>query len=224
MSRVERLATANPAPAAKTFHDRLAGLPHDALALLPALHREAGQDLHLWRFIAASPQFCVALMLQGTAMVIYGGAGTDMADQFGWVMAVLLGIAAVTRNHILGFARSPRQMSLFDTAWELRALLLYIGLSWGMGAFLILPPGPATALVFTTVSGATAALILKDEKATAAFILPMTLLVAMASLKQPHGLWATGAILITGLGFSGVSMLRCAMLRRAPELCRQDLR
>jgi hypothetical protein len=51
MSRTDFLP--DPVRLAKPFHDSETAVqkavPQAALALLPALHREAGNDLHLWR-------------------------------------------------------------------------------------------------------------------------------------------------------------------------------
>ncbi|HWU54155.1 MAG TPA: hypothetical protein VN175_01555, partial [Rhizomicrobium sp.] len=79
MSRTDFLATIDPDRLAKIFRDSEAAgaairptVPHAALARLPALHREAGRDLHLWRFLASSPQFCLALMLEGAVTLAAG--------------------------------------------------------------------------------------------------------------------------------------------------------
>ena len=222
MARTDFLPAADPVRLAKTFRDsETAGaavqtaIPHAALALLPALQREAGRDLDLWRFLAASPQFCVALMLEGAVAVGVGSGALDAA--FVWTAAILVGIAAVTGNHIRGVARSPRQIPLTDASRELRLLLLYLGIAWGFGAFLVLPQHPVLIFLFATIPSLTTALIFKDDKATIAFGAPTTLLSAGALLWSRSAwdaqAWA-GAILLAGLVLASISMLQCARLRR----------
>jgi hypothetical protein len=222
MSRTDFLPASGPVRLAKTIHDSEGAvqraIPQAALALLPALHREAGRDLDLWRFLAASPQFCIALMLQGAVAL---GAGSGALDaSFVWAAAILVGIAAVTGNHIRGVATSPRPIALHDTARELRLLLVYLGVAWGFGAFLILPHKPALAVLFAVIPSLTAALILRDEKGAIAFGGPTVLLTAGALLLSrgagSEQAWA-GAILLAGLGIIVLSMFQRAMLRRRAQ-------
>ena len=213
MSRTDFLPAADPVRLAKTFHDSevavQSAVPHAALTLLPALHREAGRDLDLWRFLAGSPQFCVALMLLVGVALAAGSGALDAG--FVWTAAILVGIAAVTGNHIRGVASSPRQIPLGDAARELRLLLLYLGIAWGLGAFLVLPHKPAPAFFFAAIPSLTAALILKDERGIIAFGAPVSLLTAAAILLQdgPQPLWTAAAI----LGMAGLFMLHCAISR-----------
>lgn len=220
MSRTDFLPASDPL--AKTFPGSEAAvqrtIPHAALALLPALHRQAGRDLDLWRFLAASPQFCVALMLEG-AVALGAGSGTLDAG-FVWTAAILVGVAAVTGNHIRGVASNPRQIALADAARELRLLLLYLGVAWGFGAFLILPHKPHLTFLFATVPSLSTALILKDDKGTIAFGAPTALLAATALLLSRGAgntqTWAA-VILLTGLGIAAFSMLQRARLRRQDQ-------
>lgn len=222
MARTDFLPAADPVRLAKTFRDSEAAgaaiqtaVPHAALALLPALHHEAGHDLYVWRFLAASPAFCLALMLEGAVALGTGRSALDAA--FVWTAAILVGIAAVAGNHIRGFAKSPRQISLSLAARELRLLLLYLGITWGFGAFLVLPPNPALAFLFAAIPSLITALVLKDEKGTLAFAAPTTLLTASAVLLSrgagSEQAWA-GAVVLAGMGIATLSMLQCAKLRR----------
>jgi len=220
MSRTDFLSASDAL--AKTFHDSEAAVqsavPHAALALLPVLHRQAGRDLDLWRFLAASPQSCVALMLEGAAALAVGSGSLDAA--FVWTAAILVGVAAVAGNHIRGVASSPRRISLADAARELRLLLLYLGITWGFGAFLILPHKPALTFLFAAVPSLSTALILKEDKSTLAFAVPTAVLSAGAVLLSHDAgnaqAWAA-AILLAGLGIAGFSMVQCAIPRRRAQ-------
>jgi hypothetical protein len=195
------------------------GLPRDALARLPALHREAGRELHLSHFLARSPRFCVALMLAGMVTLIWTFQdGSRLAADFIWATAILIGIAAMTRTTIQGFARSPRLAPLQHTAAELRLLLLYTGLAWGAGAFLAMPDLPSPALVFAFAIGPTLACasILDDPKGAIAFGAPVILLTAGAALlgTWPHGGWVSGTVLAAGAATVSFSMLQRAIRNR----------
>ncbi|HVW73478.1 MAG TPA: hypothetical protein VHC39_07550, partial [Rhizomicrobium sp.] len=138
----------DPARLAKSFRD--AAPPFEALERLSGLHREAGRDLELSHFLGRSPVVCLALMLTGALALVWAGAsggGTLKAD-FAWAALVLLGIIAMTRNFIRGYARAPRRMPLEEAAADLRMLLFYTGTAWGGGALLVMPGLPAPALVF----------------------------------------------------------------------------
>jgi hypothetical protein len=151
--------------------------------------------------------------------VIWAVSDSALGTGFLWTSATLTGIAAVTSNHIRGFAKSPRQMPLADVVRELRLLLLYLGLAWGAGAFLVLPQKPTLAFVFAVLPVLVAILILKDKKGAAAFGSPVMLLTAGTVLwgGWVHAAWTGAAILIAGASIAAPSMLQCAILwRRTP--------
>ena len=143
-------------------------------------------------------------MLAGAAMLLAGG-GSLKAD-FGWSLLVLLGVVAMIRNHIRGFARSLRRIPLQEAASDLRVLLLYSGVAWGAGAWLVMPvmPSPLLALGFALLPPLVLVMMLEDEKAAAAFTMPVVLLTAGAALTQDwHGaVWVAGIVLIAGLGIA----------------------
>jgi hypothetical protein len=222
MSRTDLLAAADPARGAQTFHDSgtanvtaSVAIPHAALTLLPALHHEAGRDLGLWRLLASSPRFCIALMLEGA--VVLGVAHASLGAEFAWAAALLLGIAGLTRNHIEGFARSPRQIASTDSARELRLLLFYLGVAWGLGAFLVLPQTGAIAFVAGPLL--TAVLILKCERSALAFGVPLTLVAAATAgwSASAQAAETMAAILMAGVSIAGLSMLQCAIARRRTQ-------
>ena len=165
-------------------------------------------------------------MLQGAALLAWdtASANTSLGEEFVWATAVLIGIAAVARNHMRGFGRTPIAVPLAESAGELRLLLLCMGLAWGLGAFLLLPADFAAvpALAFAAGPGLHAAMTLKDEMGAIGFGAPVTLLTAVAVSwdGRPQGAWTGAAILIAGTIIAGLSMLQCAIVRRR----RRDLR
>ena len=206
----------DPARVAKSFHDTL---PLEALERLPRLHQEAGRNLELSHFLGRSPVACVVLMLTGAAALLWAGAdggGTLKAD-FAWAVLILLGVVAMTRNFIRGYARSLRRVPLEEAAADLRMLLLYTGLVWGGGALLVMPGLPAPALVFSFAIAPSLALTLalRDDKGVPAFVAPASLITAGAALlgAWPLASWVAGAIRIAALALILFPMLRRAIHR-----------
>jgi len=111
----------------------------------------------------------------------------------------------------------PSPMSLRRASQELRLLLLYLGLAWGLGAFLVLPADPALTLLFLGAPGLTAATLLKDTRSTIAFCASASILAASAALwhGEPQAAVTIGAILLVDIGIAGVSMLQRAILAPA---------
>ena len=210
------LNSSDPAFDPRTFRDSGA-VPYDALTRLPALHGEAHRNMQLSQFLARSPQACIVLMLAGIAALVWGGGGSLKAD-FAWALLVLIGIVAMTRNYIRGFARSLRRVPLQEAASDLRVLLLYTGAAWGAGAFLVMPGLPAPALAFAYAAGPSlaCALILGDEIGVIAFAAPAAMATATAAMlgAWPFDVWVAGSILVAGMAIACLSMLHCAMRRR----------
>src|ERR1700722_21005863 len=194
----------DPARAAKNFRDSRP--PHEALSRLSVLDQETGRHLHLSQSLARSPVACVLLMLIGALALLWAGldgGGTLKAD-FAWAALVLLGVIAITRNFIRGYARSLRRVPLEEAAADLRTLLLYTGTVWGAGAFLLMPELPAPLLVFSfsAAPSLALALALRDAKGTLAFVAPACLITAGAALLSAWSLapWVAGAIVTVGTG------------------------
>ncbi len=186
------------------------GIPHKALAQLPRLHGEASRNLGLTQFLSRSPQACVTLMLAGSAMLSLSG-GTLKAE-FAWAVLVLIGIVAMTRNFIRGFARSLRRVPLEEAASDLRVLLLYTGAAWGSGAFLVMPslPAPLLTFGFAVAPALVLALILKDRNGVMAFTVPAAFITAGAALlgAWPLDIWVSLAIVAAAAGIVLISALQ----------------
>ena len=189
-------------PAAPPDPARPARNPDDgAIERLRTLHGEAGRNLALAQFVARVPAACVVLMLTGALALIWAAAagGAGLKGGFAWAALVLLGIVAMIRLHIRGFARSLRRTPLAEAGADLRLLLLFTGAVWGGGAFLIMPDQPAPALVFffAALPSLGIALTLRDARGFAAFAAPSSTLVAGATLlgAWPLDMWVASAIM-----------------------------
>ena len=212
-------ASPDPARPARSLDD-------NALARLHSLHGEAGRNLELAQFVARVPAACVVLMLTGGLALAWAAAagGAGLKGGFAWTALVLLGIVAMIRLHIRGFARSLRRTPLAEAGSDLRLLLFFTGAVWGGGAFLIMPDQPAPALVFffAALPSLGMALTLRDARGFAAFAAPASALVAGATLlgAWPLGTWVAGAIMASltasGLGFAWRILRTRHLLPRLP--------
>lgn len=169
---------------------------HQALAQLARLRDEAGRDLRQARFLASAPKACMALLVAGTLTALSSARGLEY--EFAWATMLLAGVVAITGNHMRNFAVARPRQSLAVAAAHLRGLLLYTGLAWGSGAFLVLPGQPALVLTFAfaAVPSTLLGLILKDQKAIAAFAAPAAVATVMAALLGgwPQTMLAAAAI------------------------------
>ena len=186
-------------------------IPYAALAQLAVLHGQARQDMRQAAFLGRSPQASVVLMLAGAATLMIGG-GTTLKADFAWAALVLLGIVAITRNYIRGFARALRRVPLEKASSDLRILLLFTGTAWGAGAFLVMPalPSPTLAIAFAVVPSLALDQMLQDPPGTLAFVLPVTLIAASVAILDawPADIWVCAAILVSGAAIAILSMLR----------------
>jgi hypothetical protein len=214
-------AVAGPARFTRSFPG--SGVPYEALARLSVLRGEAAHNMQLLQFLARSPQACLILMLTGAVTLAWASQGLSNAtlkSEFCWVLGVLIGIVAMTRNHIRFYACTSRRAPLRQAASGLRLLLFYTGAAWGMGAFLVMPllPAPALALGFAVLPSLALSLLFKDAKGAAAFGAPAMLASAIAAIlgAWPSGLWVASLLLVAGFSISCLPMLQ-SIMRRAQQ-------
>lgn len=195
-------------------------IPRNALARLPALYGEQARDLALQRLLARSPVACTGLMLAAAVMLPLSGA--SLKAGFGWSVLVLIGVTAMVRNFIRGAARSLRRVPLQEAAHDLRVLLLYSGVAWASGAYMLMPglPAPALAFGFAIAPALALALILKDRVANIAFTAPCVLGVAGAAIlgAWPLDIWVAIAICAAGFGIILLPALQHADKNTPPGL------
>ena len=159
-------------------------LPLDALDRLARLHTESSEAGRLARLLRNSIHAASLFMLMGSCVLLMGG-GT-MGRNFLWAVLVLAGVVGLIvsyiRTNAAAFDRAPFSVS----ARNVRATLLYLGIAWGAGAFLALPPElPALqAILFAVVPALLLALLLNDAKGLAAFQAPAGLMTIGAAFMQ----------------------------------------
>jgi hypothetical protein len=150
-------------------HDppRSVPLPAAALGRLPQLHDESRLALRRAGLMARAVPAAGGLLVLGTGAAMLGGGG--LGATFLWSLLVFFGVAAVLVSHL-------RAASVFkDLAGSLadmRAILLYLGLAWGAGAFLAVAPQPAALVLFTLAPCVMLGLMLGDVPAILAFAGP----------------------------------------------------
>jgi hypothetical protein len=127
----------------------------------------------------------------GTVAALLGGGA--MAPTFAWSLLVLGGIAAVLVSH-LRTAAVFKDMA--GSAADLRAILLYLGVAWGLGAFLALGPQPFVIVAFAAIPSLAMALLLRDRRAILGFCGPVTLLGLAACWLRTGDMAGTGTLLV----------------------------
>jgi hypothetical protein len=117
---------------------------------------------------------------------------------------VLGGICAVLVSHL-------RTVAVFKdmagSAADMRAILLYLGVAWGAGAFLALTPQALPIAAFAVVPTLALALLLRDRPAILAFGAPVTALAATA-LWLRTGDTGAAALLLAAQGLIALFLLR----------------
>jgi hypothetical protein len=189
-----------------------AASPHKGLAQLPEIHAELLETAGPARFLRSAVSAGAGLtLLGGLALMFAGGAG--LPQEFAWSLLLLAGVGAMLRSYIKSTAQAFDRTPLRESARDLRAILFYAGFAWGTGGFLLLgnDPVPIVGLCFAVLPSVLMAVLLKDRAAGLNFLLPVTILAALAILLKPWGdtvvslvmlLVVQGSIAV-GLVFSG---------------------
>jgi hypothetical protein len=162
-----------------------------ALGRLTQLHAETSEAASLSRFLHAAVGAGAVLTLMGCLAVTFA-SGATLQLEFAWSLLVLAGVGAMLRTYIKSVAQSLDRPPLRESAKDLRAVMFYVGFAWGAGAFLLLGnnPIPFTGLCFALLPSILMVPLLKDRRASLAFIAPVTMLTAAAILLQP---WSDAA-------------------------------
>jgi hypothetical protein len=144
-------------------------VPGAALRRLPQLHDESRLALRRASLMARAVPAAGTLLVLGTLAAMFGGG--ILAATFTWSLLVCFGVAAVLASHL-------RAASVFKdlpgSTADMRAILLYLGVAWGAGAFLALAPQPAMIIAFAVLPSLVLGLLLGDLPAILAFAGPVT--------------------------------------------------
>jgi hypothetical protein len=180
-----------------------APLPHAALSRLPQLHEESRLALRRASLLSRAVPAAGTLLAMGSVAALLGGG--NLGPVFVWSVVVLGGICAVLVSHL-------RTVAVFKdmagSAADMRAILLYLGVAWGAGAFLALSPEALRIAAFAVVPTLALALLLRDRPAILAFGGPATLLATTA-------LWLrTGDVVAAALLLGAQAVITLFLLRK----------
>jgi len=179
-----------------------ASVPGAALRRLPELHDESRLALRRAGLMARAVPAAGSLLGLGTLAAMFGGGA--LTPTFVWSLLVFLGVAAVLASHL-------RAASVFKdlpgSAADMRAILLYLGVAWGAGAFLALAPEPVLLVLFAVAPSLVLARLLGDLPAILAFTAPATLL-TFAALGLRTGNMNAAALLMLFQAIGGFWLLR----------------
>jgi len=168
-------------------------LPAAALRRLPALHDESRLALRRAGLMTRAVPAAGSLLVLGTLADMFGGG--SLAPAFAWSVLVCAGVAAVLLSHL-------RAASVFrdlpGSTADMRAILLYLGLAWGAGAFLALAPTPALIVAFAAIPTLMLGLMLGDMPAILAFAAPVLAASLAALLLRCGSMMGAGVLLALG--------------------------
>ena len=193
-----------PAPtlAADTRH-----MPESAIAKLAVLHAEAEETAHLSNLLGRSLHAAIAIPL--AAMVPIGlSADVGAAPRVAWAVLIIVASLAIARTYASAIGRPFERVALHSFANDLTAVLLYSGIAWGAGAFLVLPQSApvGAALVFAAAPALGLGLLLRDRRAILLFLAPAAALTAFACVLRPFSAGTMNAELV---------LVACAFLAAA---------
>jgi len=180
--------------------------PHAALSRLPELHEESRLALRRADLNARAIPAAGVLLGMATLTAMFGGGA--LAPTFAWSLAVFVGVAAVLVSHL-------RAASVFrdlaGSAADMRAILLYLGITWGAGAFMALDAEVPALLLFAAAPVLALAWLLADVPAILAFAVPASLC-TVAALVLRSGSPAAAALLLALEAGIFLGLLRKRML------------
>jgi hypothetical protein len=165
-------------------------VPGAALSRLPALHDESRQALRRAGLMTRAVPAGGSLLVLGTLVAMLGGGA--LAPTFIWCLLVCLGVAAVLLSHLRA---SSVFKDLAGSAADMRAILLYLGAAWGLGAFLALAPQAGLLVAFAILPVAVVGLLLGDVPAILAFAAPVLAATLAALILRCASLSGAGVLL-----------------------------
>jgi hypothetical protein len=148
-------------------------LPLAALDQLARLHVETSQVGRLVMFLRSAVHIASLFMLMGTCVLFLGG-GATIGHNFSWAVLILIGVTGLLYSYIRTNAAVFDRAPVSEAARNLRAILFYMGLAWGAGAFLAVPPHlpPLQVVLFAIMPTLLLALMATDIAGLAAFLVP----------------------------------------------------
>jgi len=195
--------------------------PHAELARLEALHVEAQETALLANLLGRAPYAMVGLSVAAGISVAFS-ADAMPADQIvAWLILMIAGLSAVARAYSRAIAAPFERATLKSFSQDLTAITVYLGFVWGAGAFLMLPTViPFSAVTYAAITSAGFAALVRDRNIALGFLLPVSVLSALACVIRPLPGGALAGILVlvtcAGVGAAIVLSARIARPRLQP--------
>ncbi len=160
-------------------------LPIAALDQLARLHVETSEASRLAKLLRNSIHAASLFMLMGTCVLFLGG-GATIGQNFSWAALVLIGVVGLIHSYICTNAVAFDRAPVSQAARNLRVTLFYLGIAWGAGAFLAVPPtlSALQAILFAVTPALLLAVVLNDSTGLAAFQAPAATLTILAAFIQ----------------------------------------
>ena len=166
-------------------------------------------------FLRSAVHIASLFMLMGTCVLFLGG-GATIGHNFSWAVLILIGVTGLLYSYIRTNAAAFDRAPVSEAARNLRVILFYMGLAWGAGAFLAVPPDLSLlqAVLFAVMPTLLLALVANDTTGLAAFLVPAGALTIGAAFTRTWPDASLDAFLIPALqcGLFVGTILR----RRAP--------
>jgi len=193
-------AQANPffaIPTPDAVANDVRNAPADAVAKLAVLHAEAEETARLAGLLSRALHAAIALPLAAT-LVIALSSGASVAPRVAWAVLVAVASLAIARAYANAIGRPFERAALHAFAQDLTAVLVYCGVAWGAGAFLVLPGSApvGSALVFAAVPAIGIGLLLRERRAVLFFLAPVAALTSFACVLRQLGDGTINAALV----------------------------
>jgi len=169
------------------------------LSHLAALHREAAETAHLANLLGRAPYAAGFLIAASGLCATFAAGAAPAAQTTAWLILMMIGAGALTRAYGQAIRAPFERAPLSAFSQDCEAILTYAGFAWGAGAFLALPADtdPLIAIAFGIAVPALVAWTMRGSRAGLFFLLPATVLsaIAMAMRPLPDGGLAAAATL-----------------------------
>jgi hypothetical protein len=160
--------------------------PRSAIARLAVLHAEAAETARLSNLLGRSFYAAITLPIAAGVTIAFStaaGAPRCMA----WAILVIAASLAIARAYSVTIGEPFERAALDAFSRDLSVVLLYAGLAWGAGAFLVLTNGApiGAAVLFASAPTLALALLLRERNAVLLFLAPVVTLTSFACVLRP---------------------------------------
>jgi len=181
MAIVEQVNTAEGAIPAPRPSD-----PQSELARLAELHSEAIETALLANLLGRAPYAMVGLAVAAGISVAFSAGDMPAGGIVAWLILMIAGLGAMARSYSRAIAAPFERAALKSFSRDMTAITVYLGFAWGAGAFLMLPTIiPFSAVTYAAITAAGFAALLRDRNIALGFLVPASVLSALACVLRP---------------------------------------